>query len=113
VWAIYESRISPDYVNFVGTHLKTHNLTKRRSRAALRRRGRAVRLAEFGFQVFEVARGKRVCLEFVNDRKKVVKGADRRRSWSAGIAGESSCSSEQKGGTNEIDRDVAAVEFDG
>ena len=52
-------------------------------------------------------------LEFVDDGEKVMKGADGRRNWSVGIAGEPSSGSEHEGGADEIERDLAAVEFDG
>ena len=50
-------------------------------------------------------------LEFVDDREKVMKGADGRRRGSIGIAGEPSGGSQDESGSYEVERDVAAVEI--
>jgi hypothetical protein len=53
-----------------------------------------------------------MALEFVDDRKKVTKGADGGQNWGVGIASEPSCRSERECGADEIERDETAVQLD-
>jgi hypothetical protein len=50
--------------------------------------------------------------EFVDDGKKVTKGADWGQNWGAGIASEPSCRSERESGADEIERDETVVQLD-
>ncbi len=50
-------------------------------------------------------------LEFIDDREKVMKGADGRRRGSIGVAGEPAGRSQDESRSYEFERDVATVEI--
>jgi len=51
-------------------------------------------------------------LKFVDDGKKVTKGADWGQGRGVGITSEASCCSERESGADEIERDETAVQLD-